>query len=808
MTTPSARFRVLVVDDELDSRALVVALLERMGYGVTTAPDGTRAIAMANDRPPDLVILDVMMPGMDGFETCRALKKLHGDGLPVLMLSGRGRQSVIEGLGAGADDYLPKPFDLDEFRARVQALLRIRSAEHAARQRADRLLGLQRVSAAVAGQLNERELLPLVLGEVVRLLSGDVAVYYEWDDARGLLKPANRTGQTGLFVPTPRKLGEGLVGACMARGEAIVVNDYASWDNAVEYTRSQGVRAAVGAPLVLGDLRLGVIGVYRLTGSTGFDEEDAQILALLALQAAVAINNARLYASQQAAARLEAARAAQIETIMQSIGRGVILVDADGHITSANRAASRIFHQPVSSILGKRAEQIVPVMKSIEGVPIPDAERPAALALRTGNDQPEREIVAEIDGDDRILVITTNLIRDPGGAVTGAASVIGDVTDARRAEERRVQADKLRALGQLASGVAHDVNNLLASVLGRAELARLELERGGMDPRRISEALRVIEQAAEDGAQTVRRIQEFGRVREHSPPEPVDVLAVARDAIDLTRSEWRDKANASGRSIETSLDVEPNLFVSATAAELREVLTNLIINAVDAMPGGGRIAISAQRMDEMVRISVADTGVGMAASIRRRALDPFFTTKGEGGTGLGLAVSYGIVQRYGGQLSIETAPGQGTTVIVELPVSAQEPPAELPPPVPRDVKRHILVVDDEPALASVLQRLLESEGHSVVACTSGTEALARFDPSVHELVMTDLGMQDLNGLQVAAAVRLRSPNTPVILVTGWGNELDPDHPPRGISRVLPKPYRLAKVLEAVDSVLSGAVAAG
>ena len=195
-----------------------------------------------------------------------------------------------------------------------------------------------------------------------------------------------------------------------------------------------------------------------------------------------------------------------------------------------------------------------------------------------------------------------------GGESTATLIVLRDVTDRRNSEERTAQAEKLRALGQLASGVAHDVNNLLAAVLGRSELARLEVERGQIDPSRLLEALGQIEQAAEDGARTVRRIQEFARVRTDADVAVVDLAKLARDTIELTRPSWRDTAQAGGRPIAVEVDFEPDLLVAAEPLELREVLTNLILNAVDAMPRGGRLRVAGRRTGEMVQVNVSDTG--------------------------------------------------------------------------------------------------------------------------------------------------------------------------------------------------------
>jgi len=386
--------------------------------------------------------------------------------------------------------------------------------------------------------------------------------------------------------------------------------------------------------------------------------------------------------------------------------------------------------------------------------------------------------------------------------MAGAVSVFRDVTERRQADERQVEAEKLRALGQMASGVAHDVNNLLAGVLGRAELARLEIERGHVDPERVVESLRLIEQAAEDGAHTVRRIQEFARVRRDTNVTVVDLAQIVLDTVNLTRPQWRDASHAVGRTIDVHPELEAGLLVAGEPAELREVFINLLLNAVDAMPRGGRIAITGRRVDQIVRVEVADNGVGMTAEVRRRVFEPFFTTKAEAGMGLGLAVSYGIVQRRGGHIDVESTSGRGTRFVLQFPLAEAQPAAAPALRALPTTRRCILVVDDEPALASVLRRMLESEGHDVTPCTGGSEALRAFEPDRHDLVMTDLGMADLNGLELAAAIHGRSPRTPVVLVTGWGNELDPDNPPRGIARVLPKPYRLATVLEALNDALA------
>src|SRR5215210_2990384 len=321
---------VLAVDDEPDGRDLVTALLHQVGYNVVTAASGEEALAMAATRPPDLVVLDVVLPGIDGFETCRRLKRQLGASFPVLMLSGRGRSAVIEGLGAGADDYLPKPFDVEEFWARVAALLRIRSAESAARRRAERLLSLARLSMAVTSRLDEVEVMRLILGEALRLLDAEGAAFYVWDGPEQVLRRRQVVGAASPEAFSVRRLGERITGQAFERRQPIWVNDYGAWPSGRRDAQVAGTRAAVAAPLLFGNEALGVLVAWQRDPSTRFDGEDAQLLGLLAGQAAASLNVARMYAAERTAATRAAERAAQLVAIGESMADGILIVDGAG----------------------------------------------------------------------------------------------------------------------------------------------------------------------------------------------------------------------------------------------------------------------------------------------------------------------------------------------------------------------------------------------------------------------------------------------------------------------------------------------
>ncbi len=362
-------------------------------------------------------------------------------------------------------------------------------------------------------------------------------------------------------------------------------------------------------------------------------------------------------------------------------------------------------------------------------------------------------------------------------------------------QQRIVQGERLRALGEMAGGVAHDFNNTLAIIVGRAEVLISATEDA-----ELQRQLKVIIKVAMDAAQTVRRIQEFTRMRRARPFQPVDLGQLVHEVVDVTRSRWKDEAEARDIKYEVVVDTAPAPAVAGDPSELREALTNVVFNALDAMPEGGRVTLRTGVDRGGVFCTVTDTGTGMSDEVRRRIFDPFFTTKGERGTGLGLSVVYGIVTRHGGELEVESQPGHGSTFTLRLPLGGEvaDAPAETaaPPPVTRPL--HALVVDDEADVADVLADLLTRDGHTVVVCTDGEEALGRLQQEAFDLVITDLGMPKLSGWEVARAVKQRRPGTPVAMVTGWADRIDPGEALlRGVELIVSKPFQRDDLREIV-----------
>ncbi len=379
------------------------------------------------------------------------------------------------------------------------------------------------------------------------------------------------------------------------------------------------------------------------------------------------------------------------------------------------------------------------------------------------------------------------------------AGFLRDITERKRLEEQLRRSQKLEALGQLASGVAHNFNNSLAIILGRAELSELLTE----DPE-IRRNLEIIEKAAHDGANTVKRLQDFARKGEDRPTETVRLNDIVSDVIEMTRPRWKDEAEVLGVPFEVGFDARAEKdAVRGKGSELREVLINLVHNALDAMPEGGRLALATKNVEGDVVVSVTDTGIGMSPETLERAQEPFFTTKGDRGTGLGLSMVYGIIARHGGQVTIESAPGTGTTVRLTLPAAAGKTRVLSGPKPVASGPRRILIIEDEEEIAELLAEILKEGGHSAEFATDPRNGLDRFRKETFDVVFTDLSMPEMPGWLVAEEIRRLNPSVPVIMLTGWGAQLDPEQVKASpVDCVLSKPINRADILNSVEKAFA------
>ncbi len=380
--------------------------------------------------------------------------------------------------------------------------------------------------------------------------------------------------------------------------------------------------------------------------------------------------------------------------------------------------------------------------------------------------------------------------------------------DLRDTQQSVMEQERLRVLGQMASGIAHDINNALSPA---ALYLQSLLESDASLSEAARSSLKVTEQAIQDVAGTIARLREFYRPRERTVTlSPLDLNAVVTKVMGLTQARWRDMPQEHGFVIQPKIDLATDLpLVLAAEPEVRDALTNLVFNAVDAMPAGGTLSVRTSRATPMgVMVEISDTGIGMSEDVRRRCLEPFFSTKGERGTGLGLAMVYGMVQRHGAALDVESAPGKGTSMRLTFPPApTMAEDVELTPVLmPRP--QRILLVDDDPLLLQSLREVLVRDGHEITMADGGQAGIDAFNAACDRdepfpVVITDLGMPNVDGRAVSSVVKAREPSTVLILLTGWGHRLQGEQKPEYVDHVLNKPPRLMELRAVLASASVG-----
>ena len=560
----------------------------------------------------------------------------------------------------GRTVHLAELYDVTERRRTEAALVK----------RTQQLEAVRAIAAEIAQELDITNVLRLVARRACELTGATAADIDLWDPERRLLVLEASYGHAVPYPGTTRRLGEGAMGTVAQTLQGLILNDYRSSPVAHPDTLAHTtITASIVEPLIYRDTLLGVIGVDHETPGRIFTTQDRDLLRLFAAQAAIAIENARLFAELN-------------------------------------------------------------------------------------------ESYAQL----------------------------------QQAQAELVRSEKLRGLGQMAAGIAHDLNNRLAAILAQVELLKL---RGA--PPEVREGLDILETAATDGARVVRRLQDFARQRTASPLAPMDLGQAVQETLEITRPRWQDEVQQRGKTIAVQVALGDLPPILGHAPEVREALTNLIFNAVEAMPDGGTLTFAGAAAPDWITLHMTDTGIGMPEAVRQKVFEPFFTTKGVKGTGLGLSVVYGIMERHGGRVDATSVPGQGTTFTLRFQQAPAGPSGRAPArqSVAR-ASRCILVIDDEAVVRRTMTELLQAAGHIVLAAESGPAGLAQLEHTLPDLVLTDLGMPEMSGAEVARRVKAAHPRLPVILLTGWGDTTTlPKADRQSVDRVLGKPVRLADLLQVV-----------
>ena len=505
---------------------------------------------------------------------------------------------------------------------------------------------------------------------------------------------------------------------------------------------------------------------------------------------------------EQVERRTEALR--ESESLYRSIfetSLAIIYIHQDDKFRIMNKTGMEFFgFKSKEEMLNANVWDTVPEMER-------QRRRDNAARRMLGDDVPSSYESLVLNKDGEIRVVECNFQRILYWDGPAILAILFDITERKRLEAEIAHSEKLKSMGQLATGVAHDFNNILAAIMGRIQL----LEMHPADPNMVRSCVNLTKKAVEQGITAVKRIQEYTRVRQDRVAlELIPLHKIIEDAIEITQFSWKDQAQKRGITIHIERDFrDENLFLSS---ELREAFMNIILNAVDAMPDGGTLKISTRSAvleegTKGVRITFEDTGVGMPKEVLDHALQPFFTTKGTRGSGLGLSIVSGVIERLGGKIDIVSKEGEGTVITIELPWrSEQQDSIKIRRMVTGELhlerrKGSLLVVDDEPALPEIFSELLSSQGYDVVVSTSGEEALAlyRENPDRFAIIFTDLGMPGINGWELARKIREKSEDIPIILMTGWGLEIsEKDIKKLKITELVSKPVTLETITHIVS----------
>jgi PAS domain S-box-containing protein len=588
---------------------------------------------------------------------------------------------------------------------------------------------------------------------------------------------------------TTFEIGRGIAGSVALMKETLVIPD-TRHDNRFElrYTRSP-VGSLLCAPIVFQNRILGVVNISHPQANI-FNDSNKRLMEISCGLAGTIIGNARMHIQNEQ----------RFRTMFEGVSFSILIIDAESKkIIDCNTYTEKCLGYCRHELF--RLEDISAIVSSDLKLKLLEIFAPDNI-----NDQLFYEIPFLLkDGSSKICEINAGKTSYADRDVIRLT--INDISEKKKLERKMLQAEKLRSLGELAGGVAHDFNNVLAAILGRVELLRMEAEGIGTgeittNTTDLIKHLNIIEKASLDGAETVRRIQEFSRIHDEGKyATPLDIESVLEDALEFTRVRWKNIIEAHGATISIQKDIGPLKPVNGSPSELREVFINIINNAADAMPSGGILTLKAFMDDDHVVVHFEDTGIGIPESIRDKIFDPFFTTKDIGSTGLGLSVSYGIINRHKGTIDVQTVEGRGACFRVTLPVCAMEIKKINTIEIPCEQKKtKILIIEDEQSVGDTLLEILTFGGHEVSMATNGLDGISIFAEDRFDIVITDLGMPGLTGFDVAQRIKKINEHIPIILITGWNIKMNKDElHDRGVDYLINKPFQVKQILSLLQS---------
>ena len=822
---------ILVVDDGRANRDFLKTVLAYAGHSIHEAADGLEALRSLESTRPELVISDILMPSMDGYEFMRRLRNIEEfAAVPAIFTSAHYLESEAKSLGqrCGVTLFLPKPSEPHEVLAVVDKALRahvepVRATADAvmdgascvtckpedARAVRQRLFALMEVTRELARCTDLDDLSERYAVAARRIIAAEWSVVH--------LAPGNASSpvvnaagfsrqRLDSFLPGWQQsdfVGRMLRGRAPVRAARRTDLNFRAGDFSPE--------SFLGVPILSEDQVHGWVGLFNKTGFDCFHDEDEWLLTVVASQIALACDNIILSEkSRSSAAALHSTRE-ELRLFVENTPDLIFMKDAEGRLLLANPACGEIFHAE---------ETIGRTIAELADNDIADALAKNDLEVLESGHVVDFEQEMDTGSGKRVFHARKFPLYDGAGKPQAIGVILADITQRKNLETQLAQTQKIEALGRLAGGIAHDFNNLLSVILGYSQMA--------LDSAPLAEAaaecIQEIQRAGKRAANLTGQLLAFSR-RQTLQRKSIHLNELIGALSMMLR-------RLIGEHIDLVFEGAPDLGdVTADPARIEQVLVNLVLNASDAIEDGGKITIrtmnvyldeafladhtGAKSLGRHVMFSVSDTGCGMPAAVRERAFEPFFTTKPQGkGTGLGLSSAYGIVKQSGGSIWLYSEPGSGTVVKVYLPRTDGQPQPQVAPEEPVTMLRGsetILLVEDEAALLKLASRILRKQGYSVIECGNPLDALdrSREFPGKIDLLFTDVIMPNMSGRELAETICRLRPDIRVIFTSGYDRDnigrhglLADDAP------VLQKPFSLEGVASAVRAVLDGAAPAG
>lgn len=807
---------ILVVDDTPTNLEVLFDLLGNSGFRVLVAEDGESAIDKANYAQPDLILLDILMPGMDGFETCRRLKANEATStIPIIFLTAlTDVVDKVQGFDLGAVDFITKPLQCEEVLARVKTQLRLQNLTKQLQYQIEQERLIGEIAQGIRRSLKLDEILQTTVDQVRHFLHTDRVVIFRFESDWGgqiiteSVDPAWKSVLSTRFNDPCIK--EHYV-MPYQQGQTSAKSDIYKAGLSpchIELLEQAQVRANLVVPILQNNHLWGLLIAHHCSSPREWQSIETRLLQQLATQVGIAIQQSELYERTQNEL-LERQRAEQTireqAALLNEASDAIYARDFTNRIVFWNYAAERLYGWSQAEIQGQDATELLCKLQPKE------FESVLKIILEQGSWQGEMQKFTKT-GKEVTVMSRMTLVRDKVGMPKSILTVDTDITEKKQLEAQFLRAQRLESIGTLASGVAHDLNNILTPILASAQLLPLKFPNADD---RTQQLLKTVEANAKRGADLVKQVLSFARGAE-GRRTPVQISHLLGEIEQITKRTFP-------KSIDVRIDVPAsNLnLVYADSTQLHQVLMNLCVNARDAMPDGGVLTISASNVviDEChartqldakvgtyVMVTISDTGMGIPPDIVDRIFDPFFTTKDVGkGTGLGLSTVLGIIKNHAGFIELNSCIGEGTCFKVYLPTTggkleSSSAALDLFP----GHGELVLVVDDETSIQDIAKAMLEDQNYRVLTASDGFEAITLYAKRKQDIavVLMDLMMPTMDGLTAIRALRKINPEAKIIATSGLtlSNTLV-DLSSVGVDVFLPKPYMAEELLKDLHQIL-------